>query len=257
MIFFCSAPERCGWLYLWINHAQNNPNTTGMFACYFSCYINKKLHYIAESRGGFDFCLCTLVEFLQASAPCIVFEAMRRVEMPPPTSGAGAWGCGQEQVGLPGWASCVGVGSERLWLSRWHSSLSVCSVPAQAELGCSWERGIAPLESSGVPLIENPICEPFMHCFIRQLWESVVMHSLFHQPCLEVPVTKQTIFWPQSSSFAFTWLLEVSCVWAYRGTEEWSIHNWTSSGSNCLQVFLSSDIQDFSQSGFIADKKMT
>lgn len=190
--FFWSSPERCGCLYLWINHIQNNPNTTGMFVCYFSCYINKKLLYIAESRGGFDFCLCTLVEFLQTSAPCIVFKAMRRVEMSPPTSGSGAWGCGQEQVGLPGWASCVGVGSERLWLSRWHSSLSICSVPAQAELGCIWERGIAPLESSGVPLIANPICEPFMNCFIRQFWESVVMHSLLHQPYLEVPVTKQT-----------------------------------------------------------------
>lgn len=121
-------------------------------------------------------------------APCIVFTASRKGHLPcwALLSGAACrskWLCQAEC-----WA---GEGSEKLCFNRWHSSLRVCPVPAQAELECSWQGVIAPLESSGIFLIRNPVCEPFMCCSIKQLWETVEMDPVLPQPCLEMPVIKK------------------------------------------------------------------
>lgn len=121
-------------------------------------------------------------------APCTVFMASRKGHLPCWALLSGAvcrskWLCQAE--------CCAREGSEKLCFNRWHSSLRICPVPAQAELGCSWRRGVAPLEHSWISLIANPDCELFMQCSIKQLWELVEMDPMLPQPCLEMPVIKK------------------------------------------------------------------
>lgn len=139
-----------------------------------------------------------------------------------------------------------------------QSLLSPCLGWAGVELG----KG----HNSSGKFPSTPSCNPPFH----------TLYALFHKTplggsgdtptapaALFVGASYKTLHWyslgptlgPQSFPFAFIWLWEVNCVWAHRRADECTIHNWTSSGSNCLLALLSTNIWDLLQSDFVVDKK--